>query len=152
MKRIMLNTNVYCRPFDNLTNKNIKEEAESADFIFSLAHQNMVDLISSDVLYEEVDLIEDKAKNESVYYLIKSVEKERVTTNETVIELADAMNKIIKDYNDCLHIGFAVIGKCSSLVTCDHELIAKRSKIERFLLSKDSVLNIKTPPEFISDY
>lgn len=150
--RVMLNTNVFCRPFDDLTNNNIKEEAESAEFIFSLARQNEVDIISSDVLYEEVSLIEDKAKNESVYYLIKTVEKERITTNEMVIELADAVNEVIKDYNDCLHIGFAATGKCVCLVTCDQELISKRSKIERFLLSKGILLNIKTPSEFISDY
>jgi len=52
-RRVMLNTNVFCRPFDDLTNKNIKEEAESAEFIFSLARQNEVEIISSDVLYEE---------------------------------------------------------------------------------------------------
>ena len=97
-------------------------------------------------------MIEDKAKNESVYYLIKTVEKERITTNEMIIELADAVNEVIKDYNDCLHIGFAGTGKCVCLVTCDQELISKRSKIVRFLLSKGILLNIKTPSEFISDY
>ena len=97
-------------------------------------------------------MIEDKAKNESVYYLIKTVEKERITTNEMIIELADAVNEVIKDYNDCLHIGFAAMGKCFCLVTCDQELISKRSKIVRFLLSKGILLNIKTPSEFISDY
>ena len=95
-------------------------------------------------------MIEDKAKNESVYYLIKTVEKERITTNEMIIELADAVNEVIKDYNDCLHIGFAVAGKCVCLVTCDQELIYRRSKIERFLLLKGILLNIKTPPEFTS--
>ena len=152
MKRIMLNTNVFCRPFDDLTNKAIKEEAKNADFIFSLAHQNRIEIISSDVLYEETDLIENKTKYDSVYYLIKTVEKERVTANEKVIEWADSLNNIIKDYNDCLHIGFALAGKCSSLITCDHELIQKREKIERFLLSKGIILAIKTPSEFALEY
>ena len=152
MKRIMLNTNVFCRPFDDMASQTIKEEAKYADFIFSLAHQNRIEIISSDVLYEETDLIENKAKYDSVYYLIKIVEKERITDNEEVIGWADSLNDIIKDYNDCLHIGFALAGKCSCLVTCDHELIKKREKIERFLLSKGTILAIKTPSEFASEY
>lgn len=152
MKRIMLNTNVFCRPFDDMASKTIREEAKSADFIFSLAYQEMIEIISSDVLYEEIDLIEDKAKYDSVYYLIKSVEKERITASEEVIEWADSLNNIMKDYNDCLHIGFALAGKCSCLITCDHELIEKRKKIERFLLSKGIILAIKTPSEFASEY
>jgi len=152
MKRIMLNTNVFCRPFDDLTIDIIREEAENADFIFSLAHQNRVEIISSDVLYEETDLIENRAKYESVYYLIKTVEKERITSNETVIKLADSLNNIMKDYNDCLHIGFALEGKCSCLITCDHELIKKRRKIESFLLYRGITLAIMTPSEFTLEY
>ena len=152
MKRIMLNTNVFCRPFDDLTDDVTKEEAKSAEGIFSLVHQKRVDILSSDVLYEEVDLIEDKAKNESVYYLIRTVEKERISTNEKIILLADSLNAIIRDYNYCLHIAFAATGKCNSLITCDYELIIKKGKIESFLLSQNIKLKIKTPSEFIADF
>lgn len=148
----MLNTNVFCRPFDDLTDDVTKEEAKSAEGIFSLVRQKRVDILSSDVLYEEVDLIEDKTKNESVYYLIKTVEKERISTNEKIISLADSLNAIIRDYNDCLHIAFAATGKCDSLITCDYELISKKGKIESFLLSQNIKLKIKTPSEFIADF
>jgi predicted nucleic acid-binding protein len=103
-------------------------------------------------LYEEIDLIENKAKYDSVYYVIKTGEKKRITTDGKVIEFADSLNNIMKDYNDCLHIGFALAGKCSCLITCDHELIEKREKIERFLLSKCITLTIKTPSEFALEY
>ena len=151
MERIMLNTNVFCRPFDDLTEDTVKEEAKSAESIFLLAQQKRIDIISSDVLYDEVDLIEDRTKNESVYYLIKTVEKERISTNEKVVSLADSFNSIIKDYNDCLHIAFAATGKCDCLITCDYELISKKRKIESFLLSQNIKLNIKTPSELIAD-
>lgn len=152
MLKIMLNTNVFCRPYDDLTDDIVKEEAKSAETIFSFAHQAKIEIISSDVLYEEVDLIEDKAKNEAVYYLIKTVEKERASTNERVIELANALNDMVKDYNDCLHIAFAAISRCFCLITCDQELINKKGKIESFLLSKKISLTIITPSEFIANY
>ena len=148
----MLNTNVFCRPFDDLTDSVIKEEAETAENIFNLAQQKRIDIITSDVLYEEIDLIENKAKNESVYYLIKIVEKERITTNEKIISLADALNNILNDYNDCLHIAFAAISECDCLITCDYELIKSKAKIENFLLSKSIKLKIKAPSEFIEDF
>ena len=152
MKKIMLNTNVFCRPFDDLANDSVKEEAKSAEKIFSLARLEKLNIISSDVLYEEVDLIEDKIKRESVYYLINAVEKERISTDEKIVSLADSLHAIIKDYNDCLHIAFAAIGNCTSLITCDYELINKEVKIERFLLSQNIKLKIKTPSEFTADF
>ena len=152
MERIMLNTNVFCRPFDDLANDAVKEEAKSAERIFSLARQGKIDIISSDVLFEEVDLIDNRTKKDFVYYLIENVEKERISTNEKIILLADSLNEMITDYNDCLHIAFAATGKCDSLITCDYELINKKIKIERFLLSQNTKINIKTPSEFIADF
>ena len=151
MAKVMLNTNVFCRPFDNQTDSKVKEEADSALRIFSYAHEGKAKIITSDVLHEEVDLIKDKSKRESVLYLVETVETERASSNDAVIQIADGLNQIIHDYNDCLHIAFAAVSKCDSLVTCDNELIERSGKIERFLLSKKINTKIKHPFEYVRE-
>ena len=149
MVKIMLNTNVYCRPFDDQSDDKIKDEANSALDILSQVAKGNVKIITSDVLHEEVDLIKDKSKRESVFYLVETVEKERISTSEDAVQIADELNQIIHDYNDCLHIAFAAISKCDFLLTCDNELLERKDKIERFLLLKKINTKIKNPFEYM---
>ena len=147
MKRIMLNTNVFCRPFDDQSDFKLKEESDSVLIILSKV-TGRAEIVTSDVLYDEVDLIKDKSKRESVLYLIESVESERITTNISVIGIADGLHGLIHDYNDCLHIAFAGAGKCDFLITCDDELLKIRAKIERFLLSRNVITKVIHPSEY----
>ena len=134
MIKIMLNTNVYCRPFDDQSQNKIKNEADGVLNILFHAINGKAHIITSDVLHEEIDLIKDKSKRESVFYLVESVETERISLAKEVLIIADGLNQIIHDYNDCLHISFAAISKCNFLITCDNELIERKDKIESFLL------------------
>lgn len=148
MKRIMLNTNVFCRPFDDQSDYRLKEEGNRALTILSLKTEGKAEIITSDVLYEEIDLINDKNKRESAYYLVEAFESERMQTSKAVTDIADEMHRFIRDYNDCLHIAFAGVGICDFLITCDDELLKRKSKIESFLLSKELITKIRHPSEF----
>ena len=53
MEKIMLNTNIYGRPFDDLTDKNVRLEAESAKKIFSFAQSKTVSIFTSEILFYE---------------------------------------------------------------------------------------------------
>ena len=147
----MLNTNVYCRPFDDQSDYKLKEEADDALSILSQVVEGKVEIITSDVLHEEVDLVKDKNKRESVFYLVETVESERLSSSKDTIDLADELQELIHDYNDCLHIAFAAIGKCDFLITCDDELLEKKDKIERFLLSKKIYTKIRHPSEYMME-
>ena len=147
----MLNTNIYGRPFDDQSDDKIKEEADGVLSILSQVTEGKIKIITSDVLYEEVDLIKGKSKRESVLYLVETVETERKSSSDAVIHIADELNQIIHDYNDCLHIAFAAIGKCDFLITCDNELMDRSGKIERFLLSKKINTKIIGPVEYLRE-
>ena len=148
MKRIMLNTNVFCRPFDDQSYHKLRQEADSALSILSQAAEGKAEIVTSDVLYEEVDLIKDKNKRESVFYLIEGVESERISSSKYIIRIANGLHRLIYDYNDCLHIAFAAAAKCDFLITCDGELLEKKHKIERFLLSEKINTKINHPFEY----
>ena len=145
MKRIMLDTNIFCRPFDNQLDYKLKGEADSTLSILSQTTEGQAEIITSDILYEEIDLIGDKNKRESVYYLVKAVESERIKTSKLITDIADELHEFIHDYNDCLHIASAGVGKCDLLITCDDELLKRKNKIESFLLSKGLMAKVRHP-------
>ena len=149
MKKIMLNTNVFCRPFDDKTNPEIQEESDFSQRILELAEQKKIKIIVSDILYAELSLMEDERKRDIILHEIKSVSQERVSVISKIHRLAQELRNLIGDYSDDLHIASAAISRCECLVTCDKQLIKARSKIESFLLSKGYKLSIVAPKEFI---
>ena len=152
MKRIMLNTNVFCRPFDDQTDNAIKNESIFAERILELAENKKVEVITSDILYAELSLISDQCKRDIIFNEIESISQERAKISGYIHNLAEELAEFVGDYSDSLHISFAVSSNCDCLVTCDRHLIKIRAKIERFLISKNAELGISTPEEFIESF
>ncbi len=149
MKRIMLNTNVFCRPFDDLTDNNTELEAKSVKQILDFARNKSILILTSEILFYEFNFIEEKEKRELVFHLAKNVENHMVVIDSNIEKLADSLRIYIKDYADCLHIASAALSNCDHLVTCDHELLKKAKIIESFLLKSSFKLIIINPIEFV---
>ena len=145
----MLNTNVFCRPLDDLTDKNAELEAKYAKEIFDFAHREIVLIYTSEILFYEINLIDDKSKREIIFHLAKDVENRMVFIDSAVEKLADNLQAYVKDYADCLHIASAASSNCNYLVTCDNELLKKTKIIESFLLKSNFKLHITNPIEFV---
>lgn len=145
----MLNTNVYCRPLDEPSDNDIETEARLAKEIFGLAKAGTLSILTSEILYYEINKIDDSTKQEIVFHLAQNVEKNLVVINEKVEELADKILEYLKDYADCLHIASACIGNCDYLVTCDKDLLKKTQIIESFLLELNFKLKIVNLSDFM---
>ena len=149
--RIMLNTNVFCRPLDNFTDKNVELEAKCAKEILDFAHSKTISILTSEILFYEFNLIEEKEKRELVFHLAKNVENYMVVIDSDIEKLAEEIQIFVKDYADCLHIASAASSNCDCLVTCDYELLKKAKIIENFLLKSSFKLTIINPIEFIQE-
>ena len=97
---IMLNTNVYCRPLDDPSDKDIETEAKLAKEIFGLSKAGALSIATSEILYYEINKIEDNTKQEIVFHLAQNVEEKLVVIDEKVEELADKISQHLKDYAD----------------------------------------------------
>lgn len=150
--KVMLNTNVYGRPFDDLSQERIAKEANASYKIFLLEASDFITIVSSDVLLAEITLIEDKAKLDVVGRLIKSTAEENIKISKGIVELADRLFVIVNDYMDALHISSAYFGKCDYFITCDDELTTKRSRIEKVLKASKPKIHIRNPIEFIGEF
>ena len=151
MQIIMLNTNVFGRPFDKLDSKEIMDEALASYKIFSLAYSGLIEVKTSDVLFSEVSMIKDELKRKFVFYLISCISNERVKLNKDISRLADLLSQLIKDYMDSLHIAFAAVSGCSHLITCDKELLNAWEDIENLLSQNGFKAKITNPVAFIKD-
>ena len=149
MNKIMLDTNVFCRPLDDLTDKNVELEAKCAKEIFDFAHKEIILIFTSEILFYEINFIEEKDKRELVFHLVKNVENRMIVIGSDVEKLADNLKAYVKDYADCLHIASAASSNCDYLVTCDYDLLKKAKIIERFLLKFNFKLRIINPIEFV---
>ena len=151
METVMLNTNIYGRPYDDIRQKRILKEAMASLNVLLLSVLNFIIIKTSDVLFAELTLIKDKPKREIIISLVKQIGKERIKLNDKIIELADGLNEIVNDYMDSLHIASASVGNCHYLITCDDELTNKASQIEKFLINKGFNINIRSPSEFLKE-
>ena len=152
MKRIMLNTNVYCRPFDDLNDPIIKKESKFAEKILEFAENKKVEVITSDILYAELELISDQRKKDIIFNEIESISQEKIKISEEIHNLAFEIKDFVGDYSDSLHIAFAAASNCECIITCDRHLIKIKGKIESFLISKGLKLVILSPGEFIKSF
>ena len=150
MIKIMLDTNVYGRSFDDLADKNVESEAVSSKKIFSFAHLKIISIFTSEILFYEINLISNKTKREVVFHLAKDVEKSMISINPDIEKLADDLQIYLKDYADCLHVSSAALTDCSYFATCDKELLKKAGKIESFLLKLNIKLHVVNPIELVS--
>ena len=151
--RVYFNTNIYCRPFDDLTQKRILNEATASLRLLLLASSKMIKIISSEMVLTEISLIESVAKKDAVELLVINNVSEWFKINPDINKLASGINAEcnIKDYADCLHLAFGGLGNCEYFVTCDDELSQEASGIESFLRKNGFKIKIRNPVQLIKE-
>jgi hypothetical protein len=151
--KIYLNTNIYCRPFDDLEQKRILEEAIAASRIFLWVNARLVSLFVSEVVLTEISLIDNIYKKDAVEQLILNLPRQSFKIDEKTIALADRLfaKGIVNDYIDILHISSAAVSQADYFLTCDDEILNKAYKLIEFLKSEKITLIIENPLQFVKD-
>ena len=116
---IYLDTNVYCRPFDNQTQDRIREETDAFEVILEGIRKGRFITLTSDVLqYEITKILSPLKRTEVERYLALS--KKRVEEKEEILKLGIVIRDRcgIKD-RDALHLAAAIAGGATYFLTCD---------------------------------
>lgn len=126
---VYLDTNVYCRPFDDQSQIRIMEETDSFEDILDKAKRGGLSLLSSDILVYEVSNILTSRKRFEVERYLSLCEK-RIEEDDGVKCLAIIIRDRcgIKD-RDALHLASAIIGKADCFLTCDDDVTKRESAI-----------------------
>lgn len=71
MPKVYLDTNIWCRPFDEQTQKRIIEETDAFFKTLGMVDRGEVTIIGSGILIEEIEAIEEEKKRELVQKLMQ---------------------------------------------------------------------------------
>jgi len=118
---IYLDNCCYNRPFDDLSHKIIKTEAEAKMFIQSLIKYGMLKLANSFVLMYEVSKCPFEYKKEHIFAFIGENASKYINA-EMQSAVSDLSQKIIATGikpMDAAHIACAILSKCEYFITTD---------------------------------
>lgn len=151
---LYLNTNVYGRPFDDLSHKKILEEAIASMRVFMLVSAGLARVIGSEIVLAEIGKISGFSKREAIEELVVGLAGSQVRITEDIVKFSDALyrNTGLSDYADCLHLASGYSASCDYFLTCD-EGILKRSKILEKFFQKEGrkVMKIRNPKQFLKE-
>lgn len=127
---IYLDTNVYCRPFDNQSDDVISQETEAFSIICDKIKSGEITLISSAILKYEISLIPDIEIRQKV------LESQNIAT--VYVEINQQLEKLFKTFTDvvnlkprdALHLASSLIPPAEAFITCDKGIINKKDKIQ----------------------
>lgn len=141
LKRIYLDTCVWCRPFDEPSHR-VTEEAEAFFRILRMVNAEEVVITSSVVLDDEIDMIRGDEKREDVNELVNRAVSERIGY---ITERYRAIMNILKlKVRDAAHLACALESNAEYFITADDNILRKGKDImQRYKIK------VCAPTEFV---
>lgn len=130
MKRIYLDTCVWCRPFDEPSIR-VTEEAEAFFKILQDVDEKRYIIIGSIILDDEIYEIKDENTRAAVTELMTRAVSDRIDliSESGQKEIKKATG--VKD-EDAFHLTAAIEGKTEYFITVDDNILTKADKIEQY--------------------
>ena len=147
---VYLDTNVYCRPFDDQSQERIRREATAFVELIELVQERKLDFLNSEILEFEIGRIKDRERLARVqsYLNLCSV---KLKGSEEQLELAKELERGCNlKGRDALHIAAACLGRAAYCVTCD-DLVLKRADCCAKVTEEHGFRAILIGPEELKD-
>ena len=141
MLKIYLDNCCYGRPFDDLSQKKIKDEATAKMFIQSLIKYNSLVLYSSFMLLHEINDIPFTSNKEHILKFLSEYSSVFISEN-TVKDIKPISENIMETgikKKDAVHLACAIISECDYFITTD----------KRVINYKTDIIKIVNPIEFV---
>ena len=128
MKRIYLDTCVWCRPFDEPSHR-VTEEAEAFLRILRMVNEEEVVITSSVVLDDEIDMIRGDEKREAVNGIVSRAVSGRI--GYIPKRYREIMNILKLKVRDAAHLACALESNAEYFITADDNILRKSKDIMR---------------------
>ena len=141
MLKIYLDNCCYGRPFDDLSQEKIKNEATAKMYIQSLIKYKSLTLYSSFMLFHEINDIPFTSSREHIMEFVTEyssffISEDRGKDIKPISE--DIMKTGVKK-KDAVHLACAIIAQCDYFITTD----------KRVINYKTEIIKIVNPVEFV---
>jgi len=151
-ERVYLDTNVYCRPLDDQSDKRIQIESHTFIEIANIALSGKIEIVTSDYVKFEIEEILDPLKRKDVRGFERNLSSINITSSEQLITLAREFSAECNlNSLDALHVSAACIGDANLLVTCDDEILHKKVCIEKLSAEKGYKLKVRNPVNYLKE-
>ena len=128
MVRLYLDNCCYHRPFDDLTQKRIEQEADAVNLILSLSKQGIVNIVSSVFVDMEMNRTPNAVKRRKVLEIYRYDEYHELNTEiKNVARLFQSYG--LKPF-DSLHLAVAETQQVDCLLTTDDDFIKQSMRFE----------------------
>ena len=124
---LYLDTNVFCRPFDNQLIGRVRVETNAFERILEKLEQNEVSLVSSEILLFEIQRIIQPAKRAKASGYLRLANVYHAMTEGTLSLAREVAERFKIDPRDALHTASAILEESEYFLTCD-DGITKRFK------------------------
>lgn len=152
VERVYLDTNVYCRPLDNQSDRRIHAETEAFLKIVDTAETGKIEIASSDYVKFEIEQITDPLKRKDIRGFERILSKANVASSRRLTALARTFaSKCHIGALDALHLAAACIGKADFLLTCDDEILDNTVCIETLAAEKEYRIKVRNPIDYLQE-
>ncbi len=143
MHTLYLDTCCLNRPFDEPSQLRVRAEASAVMEILHAVAQGEYKLISSDVLFWEIDKIPDFHKKTEIRKILTLAERS-ISLNSAIAERADFLTSLGFRAFDALHISSAEQADAKCFLTTDDKLLKLAAKNE-----ENVKVSVKNPVQWI---
>ena len=110
VKRVYLDTNLYCRPLDDQNDRRIFMEAQAFLEIVGAIETGKIAVVSSDYVKFEIEQILDPKKRKDIRGFEKALSKTNIKSSRKLIVLAQEFISVCRLGSlDALHIASACV-------------------------------------------
>lgn len=151
-ERVYLDTNVYCRPLDDQSDRRIQAESEAFLEIADIVFGGEIEVVSSDYVKFEVEQILNPLKRKDVRGFERNLSSVNVASGRRLVALARVFSsKCSLNPLDALHVSAACLGKAVFLITCDDEVLNRTICIEELAAEKGYRLKVRNPVNYLQE-
>jgi len=152
IERVYLDTNVYCRPFDDQSDRRIRKESEAFIEIADSALRGQTIIVSSDYVKFEIERIMDPLKKKDIRGFERTLASANVASGKQIISLARKFSaKCGLNPLDALHVSAACLGRVDWFLTCDDEILQKCRCIEELAAKEGYKLKVRNPINYLRE-
>jgi len=152
VERIYLDTNVYCRPLDDQSNRRVRVESRAFLEIVDMVLRGEIEIVSSDYVKFEVEQILDPLKRKDIRGFERTLSSTNIASSRQLIALAREFSSTCGlNSLDALHVSAACLGKAGFFLTCDDEVLDRKICIERLAAEKKYRLKVRNPIIYLQE-
>ncbi|MCL2063269.1 MAG: PIN domain-containing protein [Candidatus Cloacimonetes bacterium] len=136
-KKLYLDNCCFNRPFDDLTDYQMRLECEAILTIIGKCTEGVWEICGSDVLEAEIEKIINPIRKQQVLELY-SFTSPHLEINDVILLRANELHALSIKPFDALHLASAEFDKADAFLTTDNKLI---NKVKKNMISKINIYN-----------